>query len=48
MTLGNASSMIEKGGWQTTPQPKLPKSYKEYDVLFRMVFQYQNFKFIAE
>lgn len=48
MTIGSASSMIDKGGWQTEPQPHLPKSYKEYSVLFRMVFQYQNFKFIAE
>lgn len=48
MTLGNASNMIDKGGWQTTPQPKLPKSYKDYKCLFRCVFLYQNFKFIAE
>lgn len=48
MTLGNASAMIDKGGWQSTPQPKLPKSYKDYKCLFRCVFAYQNFKFIGE
>ena len=48
MALGNASGMIDKGGWQTTPQPKLPKSYREYKCLFRCVFLYQNFKFIGE
>lgn len=48
MTLGNASGMIEGGGWQSSPQPKLPKSYKEYKVLFRFVFQFKNFKFISE
>lgn len=48
MAIGNASGMIDKGGWQTTPQPKLPKSYNDYKCLFRCVFLYQNFKFIGE
>lgn len=48
MAIGQAKNMIDKGEWQTDIQPKLPKSYKEYDVLFRFGFQYQSFKFICE
>lgn len=48
MTIGNASSMIDKGSWQTFPQPRLPKSYKEYKMLFRFGFQYKGFRFICE
>lgn len=46
--IGNTSSMVNSGAWQTDPQPKLPKSYKEYKVAFRMIFQYQAFMFISE
>ena len=48
MTIGNASGMIDKGGWQTFPQPKLPKSYNEYKVLFRFGFQFKGFRFLCE
>ena len=48
MAIGNASSMINSGSWQTFPQPKLPKSYKKYDCLFRFGFQYKSFKFLCE
>lgn len=48
MAIGNASSMIDSGSWQTFPQPHLPKSYKEYKVLFRFGFQYKGFKFLCE
>lgn len=48
MTIGNASSMIDKGSWQTYPQPKLPKSKKEYKILFRFGFQYKGFRFLCE
>ena len=48
MAIGNASSMIDKGGWQTLPQPKLPKSLKEYKCLYRFGFQYKNFKFLCD
>ena len=40
--------MIDKGAWQTDPQPKLPKSYKDYRVLFRFGFLFKGFKFISE
>lgn len=48
MAIGHAKSMIDKGDWQTTPQPHLEKSYNCYKVMYRMVFDYQNFRFIAE
>lgn len=48
MTIGNASKMIDKGAWQTQPQPHLPKSRKCYKMLFRCAFQYQSFRFIGE
>lgn len=48
MAIGNASKMIDKGAWQTHPQPHLPKSKKCYKILFRFCFQYQNFRFICE
>lgn len=48
MAIGQASSMIDKGNWQTDIQPKLPKSYKCYNSLFRFGFQYQGFKFLCE
>lgn len=48
LAIGSASSMIDSGSWQTEPQPHLPKSYKCYKVLYRIVFYYKNFKFIGE
>ena len=40
--------MIDSGSWQTFPQPHLPKSYKDYKVLFQFGFQYKSFKFLCE
>lgn len=48
MAIGNASSMIDKGSWQSNPQPKLPKSKKMYKVLWRIGFEYQSFRFLGE
>lgn len=45
---GKAKDMINKGGWQTEPQPLLPKSYKDYTVMFRFIFMYKSFKFCCE
>lgn len=47
-TIGTNAKMINTGAWETSPQPHLPKSYKEYQVLFRFGFQYQNFRFLSE
>lgn len=48
MAIGNAKNMIDKGAWQTNPQPKLPKSYKEYKMLYRFGFLFKGFKFLCE
>lgn len=46
--IGKHKDMLNKGDWQSDPQPKLPKSYNEYKYLYRIAFQYQSFKFIGE
>ena len=45
---GTHAGMINKGEWQSDPQPKLPKSYKDYKVLYRFGFSYKTFKWLAE
>lgn len=47
-TIGFNKDMMNDGSWQSSPQPKLPKSKKEYNVLFRIGFMYQSFKFLGE
>ena len=46
--IGKHKAMLNQGAWQSDPQPHLPMSYNEYDVMFRMMFKYGEFKFIAE
>ena len=46
--IGKHKAMLNQGAWQSDPQPHLPLSYNEYDVMFRMMFKYGSFKFIAE
>ena len=46
--IGTHAKMLNEGEWQSDPQPKLPKSYREYKVLFRMVFDYKGFKYLVE
>ena len=40
--------MMNIGSWQSEPQPHLPKSINEYNSKFRLIFMYQQFKFIGE
>lgn len=47
-TIGTNASMINTGAWETSPMPHLPKSLKDYDVLFRFGFQYKSFKFMCD
>ena len=47
-TIGWNKDMLNSGSWQSSPQPHLPKSYKMYNVIYRFIFQYQNFRFISE
>lgn len=48
LAIGASSTMIDSGSWQTNPQPKLPKSKKEYSVIYRIGFQYMGFRFLGE
>ena len=45
---GTHANMLNKGEWQSDPQPKLPKSYKEYKCLFRFAFHYKTFTWLCE
>ena len=47
-TIGKHSKMLNDGSWQTDPQPHLPKSYKEYTVKYRILFDFKGFMFIGE
>lgn len=47
-TIGFNKDMMNDGSWQSSPQPHLPKSKKEYNICYRIGFMYQSFKFIAE
>lgn len=47
-TIGTNAKMINTGAWETAPQPHLPKSYNNYNCLYRFGFQYQGFKFLCE
>ena len=46
--IGKHKDMLNKGEWQSDPQPHLSKSYKCYKMLYRIIFLYQGFKFISE
>ena len=46
--IGTHANSTNKGEWQSDPQPKLPKSYKEYKMLFRIMFQYKSFRWCGE
>jgi len=46
--IGKHKDMLNKGSWQSDPQPHLPRSIKEYKKLYRVGFYYQGFKFIGE
>lgn len=48
MAIGTASESIDKGAWQTNPQPKLKKSKKYYKTIYRIGFFYKGFKYLAE
>lgn len=46
--IGKHRDMLNKGSWQSDPQPHLPKSYNSYKNLLRFMFFYKGFKFICE
>ena len=45
MAFGKHKDMLNKGSWQSDPQPHLPKSLNEYTSRFSFIFMYQDFKF---
>ena len=47
-TIGHNKEMLNQGSWQTEPQPHLPKSKNCYKIIYRIMFQYQSFKFVGE
>ena len=46
--IGKHKDMLNKGSWQSDPQPHLPKSKNEYKSVYMIGFQYKEFKFIGE
>lgn len=46
--IGKHKDMLNKGTWQSDPQPHLPKSILEYKHLYKIGFDYQGFRFIGE
>lgn len=48
LAIGSSKNMIDSGNWQSLPQPKLDSSIKNFEKIYRIGFQYQSFKFIAE
>lgn len=46
--IGKHKDMMNKGSWQSDPQPKLPKSKKDYKILYRIGFLYKDFSFLGE
>lgn len=46
-TIGSHAAMLNNGSWQSDPQPHLDKSIKHYNVIFRCVFDYKGFRFLA-
>lgn len=46
--IGKHANMLNKGEWQSDPQPHLKNSYKDYKFIYRIGFQYQSFKFLGD
>lgn len=47
-TIGNHSSMMNSGAWQTDPQPHLQNSLKLYKVVYRIGFHFDSYLFIGK
>lgn len=45
--VGKHKGMLNKGEWQSDPQPHLPKSLNLYRKLYKVAFQYQSFKWFG-
>lgn len=47
-SIGKHKDMLNKGSWQSDPQPHLPKSKNEYKKMYAIGFEFKEFKFIGE
>lgn len=47
-SIGKHKDMLNKGSWQSDPQPHLEKSYNDYIVKYRIGFEYKEFRFLGE
>ena len=48
MFFGEASKSIMAGEWSVTNRPKLPKDHEDYDKVYELILEYQQFAFILE
>lgn len=48
MFFGNASKNITAGAYEVNEQPHLPKSIIKYKILYTLVVEYDNFKFLCQ
>lgn len=48
MFFGSSAKNISGGGYETDPQPKLPKPRREYKVIYDMVIQYEYMMFYLQ
>ena len=48
MFFGKSADNITKGGYETEPQPHLPKSVREYNVIYDLVMQYDYTMFYLQ
>ena len=47
LAIGKHKDMLNKGDWQSDPQPHLPKSFNAYKSMLNCMFVYQDFKFVC-
>lgn len=48
MFFGEASKSIMAGEWSVDDRPKLPKDHIDYEKVYELVLEYQNFSFMLE
>ena len=48
MFFGEASKSIMAGEWSVDDRPKLPRDHIDYEKVYEMVLEYQNFSFMLE
>jgi len=47
-SIGKHKDMLNKGSWQSDPQPHLPKSLKMYKKLYTIGFEFKEFRFVGD